>query len=113
MGFLLRWDTVFIRMMPEAQAALGDRVLLHMFHEQIKDSVKLKYEMHLYKTTKTKDPNYERIHTLDWLREQINDHEAKMVGIAVREGAAEGVAKGTDVPGGERPWSETPCCLSP
>ena len=100
-GFLLRWDTVFLRMMPEAQAALGERALLYMFHEQIKDSVKLKCEMHLFKTTKSKDPNYERIRTLDWLRAQTNDHEAEMVRIAVREGAAEGVAKGTNVPGGE------------
>ena len=103
MGFLLRWDTVFLRMMPEAQAALGERVSLHMFHEQIKDSVKLKHEMHLFKTTKSKDPSYERIHTLDWLREQTTDHEAEMVRIAVREGAAEGVAKGTDVPWGKAP----------
>ena len=54
-----------------------------------------------FKTTKSKDPSYERIHTIDWLREKIIDHEAELVRIAVREGAAEGVAKGTDVPGGE------------
>ena len=57
--------------------------------------------MHLFKTTKPQDPTYERIHSLECLREQITDHEAEQVRIAVRSGPAEGIAKGTDVPGGE------------
>lgn len=100
-GSLLRWDTVFLRMMPEEQAANGERALLHLLHEQIKDSKKLGYEMWLFKNTKQKDPEYKRIHTLDWLREQIGDYEAEQIRIAVRAGTAEGVAKGTDVPGGD------------
>ena len=35
-GFLLRWDTAFLRMMPDAQQSYGERALLHMFHEQIR-----------------------------------------------------------------------------
>ena len=55
-GFVLRWDTVFQRMMPEAQVAFGERALRHMFHEQIKNSSKLRHEMFIYKQTKLKDP---------------------------------------------------------
>ena len=47
-GCLIRWDTVFLRMMPEAQEAFGKRALLYMFHEQIKNSQKLKYEMLIF-----------------------------------------------------------------
>ena len=31
-GFMIRWDTVYLRMIPEAQAAFGDRALLHNMH---------------------------------------------------------------------------------
>ena len=44
-GFLIRWDIVCLRMMPEAQEAFGERALLFMFHEHIKNSQKFKYEM--------------------------------------------------------------------
>ena len=55
-GFMIRWDTVYLRMIPEAQAAFGDRALLHMFYEQIKNSQKLKYEMWMFRKVKEKDP---------------------------------------------------------
>ena len=31
-GFLLRWDTVFLRIIPEAQAAYGERTLLYFIN---------------------------------------------------------------------------------
>ena len=57
--------------------------------------------MWLFKKTKSKDLEYARIHSLEWIREQIGDYEAEQVRVAVRTGTAEGVAKGADVPGGE------------
>ena len=63
-------------MIPEAQAAFGDRALLHMFYEQIKNSKKLTYEMWQFRKVKVKDPEYKRIHCMEWLREQIGDYEA-------------------------------------
>ena len=54
-----------------------------------------------FRKTKEKDPEYERIHTMEWLREQITDWEAEQIRLAVRAGTADGVIKGTDVPGGE------------
>ena len=55
----------------------------------------------MFQKTKEKDPEYERIHTLDWLREQITDWEAEQIRLAVRAGTSEGVINGTDVPGGD------------
>ena len=98
---MIRWDTVYLRMIPEAQAAFGDRALLHMFYEQIKNSKKLTYEMWQFRKVKPKDPEYKRIHCMEWLREQIGDYEAEQVRISVRSGILEGVRAGTDVPGGE------------
>jgi len=91
---------VFLRMMPEAQQAFGERALLYMFHEQIKDSKKLHHEMHTYRRTKEKDAEYKRIHTIEWLREQINDWEAEQIRLSVREGIQKGIRDGTDTPGG-------------
>lgn len=50
-GFLLKWDTVFLRMMPEAQSAFGPRALLHLFYEQIKDSKKLEHQIWKFRRT--------------------------------------------------------------
>ena len=72
-GFLLEWDLVSLRMLPEAQSAYGERALLHMFYEQIKDSGKLKHEMWVFKNTKPKAPDYKKDHCLEWLREQFED----------------------------------------
>ena len=66
MGFLLRWDTVFLRMIPEAQAAYGERALLHMLYEQITDSGNIKREMWVIKSTKPKHLDYSRIQCIEW-----------------------------------------------
>ena len=101
-GFLLRWDTVFLRMIPEAQTAYGERALLHIFYEQIKDSAKLKHDMWVFRKTKEKDAEmYKRVHCIEWLREQIEDWENEQIRRAVRTGALEGIQDGTDVPGGD------------
>ena len=84
-GFMTRWDTVYLRMIPEAQAAFGDRALLHMFYEQIKNSKKLAFEMCQFRKIKPKDLECNRIHCMEWLREQIGVYDRA----------------GTDVPGGD------------
>lgn len=100
-GVLLRCNTVFLRMMPETQAAYGERALLHVFYDQIKDSNKLKHEMWVFRKTKLKDSEYSRVHCIEWLREQVEDWEAEQVRLAVRSGALNGIHEDTDVPGGE------------
>ena len=88
-GFMIRWDTVYLRMIPEAQAASGDRALLHMFYEQIKNSQELEYEMWLFRKINETYPDYKRIHCMEWLREQIGDYEAEQVRLVVRSGVLE------------------------
>ena len=53
-----------------------------------------------FRKIKEKDPDYKRIHCMEWLLEQIGDYEAEQVRISVRSGILEGVRDGTDVPGG-------------
>ena len=89
-------------MIPEAQAAYGERALLQMFYEQIKDSKKLTYEMWVFRKAKANDAeHYKRVHCIAWLREQIEDWEAEEIRNAVRTGALKGILDGTDVPGGD------------